>query len=94
MAAATNDEEAGEVTLASLELYHHKDGTPYMLGAGTFGMVCVVACVKPASGRCASDAWNWRHQTPHYLYAPLHGCGSPQPKSTLKQLLVIGWLQM
>lgn len=42
MATAATDGEAGEITLQSLQLYHHKDGTPYMLGAGTFGMVRVM----------------------------------------------------
>lgn len=39
MATAETDTEAGEITLQSLQLYHHKDGTPYTLGAGTFGRV-------------------------------------------------------
>lgn len=42
MAAAATNTEAGEITLQSLQLYHRKDGTPYMLGAGSFGMVGVV----------------------------------------------------
>ena len=42
MAAAATNAEAGEITLQSLQLYHRKDGTPYMLGAGSFGMVGVL----------------------------------------------------
>ena len=42
MAAAATNTEAGEITLQSLQLYHRKDGTPYMLGAGSFGMVGVL----------------------------------------------------
>jgi hypothetical protein len=42
MAAAATNTEAGEITLRSLQLYHRKDGTPYMLGAGSFGMVGLV----------------------------------------------------
>lgn len=39
MATAATDDESGEIGLGELQLYHYQDGTPWLLGSGTFGKV-------------------------------------------------------
>lgn len=39
MATAATDDESGEIRAGELQLYHYQDGTPWLLGSGTFGKV-------------------------------------------------------